>query len=659
MNLYLFSSALLFLGTLFGIFVKNSKKPLYSFLLIFISSSVGLIQAAESLATGCTTEVNLASWQPIGDVILRIDPLSAFFLMITYIGSIIASLYAIDYLKKYENSRQFSLLCFSFNSLVLSMVLLLTMQNIFAFLIVWELMSLTSFLAVMFESEKEDVRRAGLEYFVYMHIGFLFILIGFLILSLNSKEINILSMRNALNDKSISALVSFLLLFFGFGIKAGFVPFYNWLPKAHPASVSNISGFMSGIMLKMGIYGILRFSLMLETPSKAVIMVVLIVSSLTALLGILSAMFEKDIKKLLAYSSIENMGIIGIGIGMMLAGKLYQSPVVAILGFSGALMHSLNHSLFKPLLFFASGIIYQKTHTRNMDSLGGVLKLMPYSSYMFILGGAAISGLPVLNGFISEFMIYFGSIEGVRSSVMPLTVISICTMTVLAFVGVMAVVCFTKASGIMLLGTARSSYSSDVKDDMKLSLIALFVISALVLLIGILPQFAFKMIFNVVSNSFPAESAPVFDYFKKILESISVGSIVFLLIFTAFFYARKILLRRRISRAERVWDCGYAKGTCEVQYKSSSYTEPLKNVTSLILNEEGAKTEINEYFPSEMTVIKRKQDIFEKYLITPAIDFLKKLFDRFSGIQKGSTQQYLLMGMLFLLVSLIILIIRQ
>ncbi|MGE3062321.1 MAG: proton-conducting transporter membrane subunit [bacterium] len=659
MKLYIISSVILFVGTICGLKVSNNKKPLYSFALILVSSTIGMIPALESVIRGCTTETLLFSFSPVGDIIVRIDPLSAFFLLITYLGAIFTSLYSIDYLKEYQNKNQFVLLYLSFNFLILSMVLLLTMQNIFAFLMVWEVMSLTSFLAIMFEGGKEDVRRAGLEYFVYMHIGFLFILTGFLLLSNMAGDLNMLSFRDSLNNKSMKAMVAFLLLFFGFGIKAGFAPFHNWLPKAHPASVSNISGFMSGIMLKMGIFGILRFSLMLETPSKVIIFAVLSISSVTALIGILYAMFENDIKKLLAYSSIENMGIIGIGIGLMLAGNAYKNPMMTVLGFSGALLHSLNHSIFKPLLFFSSGNIYLKTHTRNINRLGGLLKLMPYSSYMFIIGSAAISGLPLLSGFISEFMIYFGAVEGVRTSVMPLAVISVCAMTVIAFVGVMAVVCFTKASGIMLLGSARSSFAHDIKDDMKVSLVSMILMSTLILLTGLFPQLAFNLLSQVIHSSFPEEHSLVLIYFKRILTNISFSSLLFLLIFSVVFMLRRLMLKGRIGRAERVWDCGYVRGTPEVQYKSSSYTEPLRNISSMLLNERGTKTEIEEYFPKKMSVEKEKQDVFEKYLIAPSMGFLKRFFDRFSGIQKGSTQQYLLMGLLFLLISLLILIIKQ
>ncbi|MDD3803692.1 MAG: proton-conducting transporter membrane subunit, partial [bacterium] len=338
--------------------MKNQRKPIFSFVTVSLSSATGMVPVAQSLFTGCTFEKILFLPFPFEEIAVRIDPLSAFFLLIVYLGSVLTTLYSIDYLKSYAKKRQFNLLYLSFNLLVLSMVLLPAMKNIFAFLLIWEAMSLSSFFAILFENEKDEAKKAALEYFIYMHIGFLMIMSGFLILAKAAGSYDILSFKAALNSPGIIPQIGFLLLFFGFGIKSGFTPFHSWLPKAHPASVSNVSGFMSGIMLKMGIYGILRFALMIDFPSFAVAGTVIAVSSVTALTGILYAMFEKDIKKLLAYSSIENMGIIGIGIGMMLAGKAFSNPAVMLLGLFGALVHSLNHSLFKPLLFFSSGSIY-------------------------------------------------------------------------------------------------------------------------------------------------------------------------------------------------------------------------------------------------------------------------------------------------------------
>jgi len=616
---------------------------------------MGMAPVVHSLFTGCTYEKILLLPFPLNEIVVRIDPLSAFFLLIVYAGSVLTALYSIDYLKGYSQKRQFNLLYLSFNLLVLSMTLLPSMKNIFAFLIVWEAMSLSSFFAILFENEKSETRSSAVEYFIYMHIGFLMIMAGFLILSKISLSNDILSFRTALNSQGILPCVGFLLLFFGFGIKAGFVPFHSWLPKAHPASVSSVSGFMSGIMLKMGIYGILRFALMIDFPTFAVAGTVIAVSSVTALTGILYAMFEKDIKKLLAYSSIENMGIIGIGIGMMLAGKAFSNPAVMLLGLSGALLHSLNHSLFKPLLFFSSGSIYLKTHTRNISRMGGLLKLMPYTSSLFILGSAAISGLPLFGGFLSEFLIYLGAVKAVKSAGIASASTGLALTAVMAFVGVMAFVCFTKASGIMLLGNRRSEYH-DAKDDMKSSVASMVLMFLPVLLVGIFPQYALRIIEKPLFMFLPSQSMNEYHAVVRTLTGVSSAAVSFALILMILIFIRTKVLKVREDKAERVWDCGYARSNSGAQYKSSSYTDPLKSITSMLVIEKGEGAEVSEYFPKKKSFEKEKGDIFDRYLISPSVSFITKVFDRFSGIQKGSTQQYLLLGMLFLVISLLVLI---
>ena len=310
-----------------------------------------------------------------------IDPLSAFFVIVISLMSFLGTLYANGYMKPYLNKgMNVSSHCFFLMMLIASMLMVVTVQNALFFLIVWEIMSLSSFFLVIFEGEKKEVIKAGIKYLIYMHLSVIFIMAAFVLLNINAESLSFGAFANYLHANPELANIVFLLAFAGFGIKAGFVPFHNWLPDAHPAAPSHVSGIMSGVMIKTGIYGILRFLLFVGLPSKMISYTVLVIAVISALYGVLYAITQHDIKRLLAYHSIENIGIIGIGVGIGMLGLAYGNPFVALLGFAGGILHILNHSIFKELLFFAAGSAYLRTHTRNIEMLGGLIKKMPYTA---------------------------------------------------------------------------------------------------------------------------------------------------------------------------------------------------------------------------------------------------------------------------------------
>lgn len=365
--------------------------------------------------------------------------------------SFIGTIYTIGYLKPYLNTKRTIGSHYLFLSLLISsMVLIVSIQNALAFLIIWEVMSISSFFLVVFENEKTEVFDAGINYLITMHIGVVFIIIGFIMLSVYSGgSFDFESFKTYLNQNKDMANIIFIILFIGFGIKAGFIPLHTWLPKAHPASPSNISGMMSGIMIKIGIYGILRVLTFIGNPGYGIGYFVLSVSLISGVFGVMYAITQHDYKRLLAYHSVENIGIIGIGIGLGMLGIAYKNNFMSFLGFTGAFLHILNHSIFKMLLFYSSGAVYQKTHTRNIDDLGGLIKKMKFTSIFFLIGALSISGVPPFNGFISEFLIYTSMINGISSNNLLATVIIILSIAFLAFIGCMALLCFTKVFGIL------------------------------------------------------------------------------------------------------------------------------------------------------------------------------------------------------------------
>ena len=447
------------------------------------------------------------------------------------------------------------------------------------------------------------------------------------------------------------ANIAFILGFIGFGIKAGFVPFHNWLPDAHPAAPSHVSGIMSGVMIKTGIYGILRTLLLIGIPSKGVAYFVLSIAGLTLLYGVLYAITQHDIKRLLAYSSIENIGIIGLGIGLGMLGLAYSNPIMTIFGFSGGLLHFLNHSIFKELMFFTAGSTYLKTHKRNIETLGGLIKKMPYTGTMFILGSVAISGLPPFNGFISEILIYAGLILGIPSSEINLFIVLIISIAALAMAGTMAIVCFSKASGIMFLGEARSSHAKDVKKDVEtIMIIPMLILTLAALLIGLFPQYFVGLVLSPVSmfvNDI-SKSLEVFNSVVYLLQNLSFLFVLFSLVLLTIFGIKFILTKKAYEHT--TWGCGYDRPNSHMQYTPSSYDNLFVSTLKPLFKRVSHIKKPKDLFPKDAYFELEIEDIEEAYIVEPIIKLDEKILAKFERIQNGNMQQYILFGLIFLVV---------
>ena len=353
-----------------------------------------------------------------GEIPLRIDALSAWFILIINFTLLTGAFYGFYYMKPYrEQKANLSLHCISYILVHASLLSICALQNSVAFLFAWEIMALSSFLLIIFEHNKQQTIRAGMNFFVQSHISvmllsFAFIWVAF---SMDSYDFNAIGKFSFLASRSY-LFALFIIFFAGFAIKAGFVPFHTWLPYAHPSAPSHVSGIMSGVIIKIGIYGILRMLLLVKCNYLEIGYFILIISVISGLYGVMLAIIQHNLKKLLAYHSIENIGIIGIGIGLGCIGLGTGNNALTTLGFAGALLHTLNHSLFKSLLFFGAGNVYQLLHTMNMEKLGGIIKKMPHTAVLFLIAALAICGLPPFNGFVSEFLIYSGLFQGIMTA---------------------------------------------------------------------------------------------------------------------------------------------------------------------------------------------------------------------------------------------------
>ncbi len=654
MFFYFISVLLLVIGGLVSVVIKDDWKLKFCAVCSGISTFIIANISLYILLKGHIIDETLIFSPIFKNIDFVIDPLSAFFLLVISIMSFLGILYANGYMQPYLNKgMRLSSHCLFLMILIASMLAVVTVQNALFFLVMWEIMSISSFFLVIFEDHKKEVLAAGIKYMVYMHISVIFIIAAFVLLNIHSQSYNFGDYIQVLQQNKHLANLVFGLSFIGFGTKAGFVPFHNWLPDAHPAAPSHVSGIMSGVMIKTGIYGILRMLCLMGTPSKFIAYSVLVIALLSALWGVLYAITQHDIKRLLAYHSLENIGIIGIGIGLGMIGSAYGNPVVSVFGYAGAILHVLNHSIFKMLLFFAAGNIYSKTHTRDIEMLGGLIKKMPYTALLFIIGSVAICGLPPFNGFISEFIIYAGIVSGLPAFDTTSFITLIIAFASLALIGTMAILCFTKASGVMLLGTARSEKALNVQNDVgKTMIIPMSILAIFTLLIGIFPHIVSLILLNpIIIITGPMNILEPLTSILDIMVMINELLFTFLGILVVVCVLR--LLCKKNHKIHSTWGCGYDKANSRMQYTASSYADLFVSTLKPMFKRISHIKKPKDLFPKEAYYEVEIEDIEEAYIVKPLVKLDEKFLAKFEKIQNGNMQQYILFGLIFLVAAII------
>ncbi|MCX6150646.1 MAG: proton-conducting transporter membrane subunit [Ignavibacteriales bacterium] len=654
MNNFLIGTLLFFIAGIISIFVRDKIKGLVLVSFGIVAQFFILPEVFSALVYGNLSETIFSFSQPIGNASLRLDPLAAFFALIISVGSLLASIYSYGYMKHYQSGKySLSSFYFFFGLLITAMLLVVTVQNSIMFLVVWELMSISSFFLVSFENDKEDVRKAGIYYLIAMQIGASFLIAAFAWIASLTGSFDFASFTKILGGKDWISILLFIMFFIGFGTKAGFVPFHTWLPRAHPAAPTGVSAIMSGVMIKTGIYGILRILLLVGVPDSRLAFAVLFLSIITGILGVMNAIAQHDLKKLLAYHSIENIGIIGMGIGIGMVGLAYNQPTIAFLGFLGGILHVFNHFVFKSLLFYGVGVVYLKAGTRNTEKLGGLIKFIPITASLFLLGSIAISGLPLFNGFISEFALYLGMAKGFSINNLALNIAVLIGMSGLALIGAMAVLCFTKVVGICFLGLPRKVYDERVSEKSFSFLMPMITLSLFILFIGLLPGFVLPTLYQVLKQFIPAdfnlEFANIINIYNWLSQALFLlgGMILF------FLLLRFLLLRKRQVTVFKTWDCGYQAESSRLQYTSSSFASPfLELIAEFVPRQIKVETQKN-YFPAEAHLETTHHDFTEKSFIQPILKIIRQSLNSFAWIQSGQMQQYILYGLIFLILILI------
>jgi len=551
-----------------------------------VVSAAGLIGAIGFLlGDSSSSDLTLPIGLPWLGAHFRLDALASFFLIIVNLGGASASLYGLGYGR--HEPTPFRVLPF-FPAFLAGMTLVVLADDAFSYLLCWEFMSLVSWALVMTHHRAAGNARAGYIYLLMASFGTLALLLAFGLLAGPAGNYAFSAIRAAQHTPYVAALVLVLMLL-GAGSKAGLVPLHVWLPLAHPAAPSHVSALMSGVMTKVAIYGFVRVVFdLLGPPTWQGSVVVLFLGSITAVMGILHAMMEKDLKRLLAYSTIENVGIIFVGLGLALAFKSNAMPAAAALAMTAALFHVLNHSIFKSLLFFGSGAILTATGERDMEHLGGLIRGMPLTAFTFLVGCMAISALPPLNGFVSEWLIFQAILLSPDVPSWGIKLIVPAVGVMLALSAALAAACFVKAFGVSFLGRPRTTVAAGAKEVDRWSLAAMFILAGLCLLIGIIPAPIIDALAPVV-NTLVAEHMPL-QFANRWLSIVPIaesrssynGLLVFLFITVSTLAAIEVI-HRFASRAVRrgpAWDCGFPDQSPATQYTAGGFAQPIRRVFS-------------------------------------------------------------------------------
>jgi hydrogenase-4 component B len=644
---------LLITGLLMILILPGSLKQVA--LLITLFCLVLLIGNKAVLSLNGHPYSQLLTGNPVtGPITLAVDALSAWFILIISFIFLMGGFYGMYYLKYYQEQRKnLTLHGISFLLLYTCLVSLCVVQNSLVFLIVWEIMTLSAFITIIFEHEKSSTIRAGINFLIQSHVSVLFLMIAFLWVAIKAGSYDFSAIGEYCAGKTPAVSLLLLLCFFaGFGIKAGFVPFHTWLPYAHPAAPAHISGIMSGVIIKIGIFGILRMLLIIKGDYLAFGYIILIISVISGLYGVMLAIVQHNLKKLLAYHSIENIGIIGIGIGIGCIGLGTRNPVLSFFGFAGALLHTLNHALFKSLLFFTAGNVYQITHTLHIEHLGGVIKKMPWTSSLFLIASIAICGIPPFNGFISEFLIYSGLYFWLQHANLVALVVIIFTIVALVLIGGLAIFCFTKAFGIIFLGTPRKEMPHEIKEVPVARLIPLILIACFIIGIGLFPGFFVRILAPavVLFSGAPWEGVAIDPAFAGVLQKISLLAYGFLSLILLLLWVKSRVVRSGKVQISPTWGCGYEAPTPKMQYTAGSFVRTYYKLYKPLFSTSNKETRPQGIFPSEGHYESHIYDKIEKWFIDKPLMAYRSFMGRFLFLQNGKLQVYILYGILFIVI---------
>jgi hydrogenase-4 component B len=531
---------------------------------------------------------------------LRLDAVSALFLLPISFVSGLGAVYGLRYHPQPEHGVASIRLQIFYGLAVAGMALLVSASNAIAFLVGWEVMALANFFLVLTEHDRRDAQQGAFLYLVATHVGTLALFAVFALLRAGAGSFDFAAMEGLRADTLLGTRV-FLLALLGFGMKAGLMPLHFWLPPAHAAAPSHVSAIMSGIVVKTGIYGILRVTGFFDGLPDWWGVTLLALGGVSAVLGVAFALAQHDLKRLLAYHTVENVGIIALGAGLALLGRAREVPALVLLGLAGGGLHVVNHALFKSLLFLGAGAVHHATGTREIDLLGGLARRLPRTTVLFAVGAAAISGLPPLNGFVSEWLVYLGFLDALRRPTGDLLAFAAIGAPVLALVGGLAAACFAKVVGVVFLGSARSAHAEKAHEAPAAMLVPMAALALACAAIGLAPA----ALVPALARSAAAWArvdvrllAPAAARAGGSAAFVSLVALALLLVAGALWALRRERLARGVAEPIETWSCGFAAPTPRIQYTGSSFAELLLARFSWAVRPQGHAPHLAGPFPA-------------------------------------------------------------
>ena len=633
MSLLLFSFGVLAAGAVLALL--SAAKPLWSLWI-----GMGAIALAMLMCAGASVWVLISgdipahavSWMlPIGRATLALDALSAWFVLTIALLGIASAVYSCGYMPREQSHGSLAgfaaLLCV----LIGAMVLAVCAADVVLFLVAWEMMTLAAFFLVSFDDRKPEVRRGAWMYLIATHLGTaIFLLPMFaMLVAKHGTDYGAISIGLRSASPGFAGLL-FVLGLIGFGTKAGVMPMHVWLPSAHPVAPTPVSALLSGVVVKIWIYGLFRLLTWLPPLPSGYAAAMLIVGIVSGICGVLYALAQHDIKRLLAYHTVENIGIIALGIGMGMLGQSTGHPGLATIGYCGALLHVLNHAAFKGLLFFSAGAVIQSTGTGDIDRLGGLAKRTPINAFLFLLAAVAICGLPPLNGFVSEWLIYGSMFGGIAGAGWTRAAFIVASITALGLMGGLALACFAKVFGVVFLGTPRHELA-EIRPTPRLMLAGMMAPAALCVGIGVLPGVAVRFELLAAAQMTHQSAASLVSAVRRTLAPLMVLTL-FALLLGAMIVVLTWLRARLADRAKApaisrapTWGCGYAFPTPRMQYTSSSFAWPLVATFRHVLSSERHMTVPGGVFPRAGALHTHTDDVAEMDAFAPLFRGVSRL----------------------------------
>jgi hydrogenase-4 component B len=607
-------------------------------LLLLLSLLVGALVAGFSFWRGDRLALDISQLTPF-PFALTVDRMSAFFLLLICVVGAPVALFSTSYVERHYSGAKRDWIWALLPLFLLSMILVVTASTAFAFLFGWELMTLFSAGLILIDGDSEQRRHNIFIYLLMMHAGAAAVIASFLLFLPQASSLDFASMRAAAATMPAGVRTAiFLLSFIGFGTKAGLVPFHLWLPKAHPIAPSPVSALMSAVMLKTAVYAFVRFSFdFLGGDPGWWGYVVLFAGAVTGLLGIIYALAEHDVKRLLAYSSVENIGIIYLGLGASLVFMANHAPVWAALALMAALLHALNHSLFKSILFLGAGAISDATHTLDLEQLGGLFTRMRVTGTVFLIACCSIIGLPLFNGFVSEWLIFRSFIAGSELPGMFGAVVLPLMAGVLGLIGGVAATCFAKLYGVAFLGRARSLEAKHAVEIAAPMQAAMGILAGFCVILGIMPGLVLRPLGVLAQGLLHGPELPeAASSISRTLPLVAASVVVLMLV---------VALVRRVKRFTPTWACGLPGLDSRMQYSSTAFSKPLRKAFTKVYKPERTVEVLYEeqpYFPKAISYRADRTTSFEKSLYQPAVDVIVAMSNRLRRLQTGNIQVYLL-----------------